>query len=149
MENKKIKRFSIPVEWTVCDKIEVEATSLEEALQFVRDNLDIIPLGTEPEYIDGTYKISDDYGEFCTDIDELKERLMECWNLSGGLTGMETELNTKKAYESYKRHWCEQRGYKLEDIDEEIGINGECYSCFDEFVQNDLLNFINIDLIKG
>lgn len=149
MENNQIKEFSIPVEWTVWDKITVKATSLEEALQFVRDNLDVVPLGTEPEYIDGTYKISDDEGESYMDIDELKEKLMECWDLSGGLTGEEIDLTVHQAYEQYKQQWCEERGYNLSDIDEEIGIHGECYVCFDEFVQNDLINYLNIDLIKG
>ena len=41
------------------------------------------------------------------------------------------------AYEKYKNDWCKIRGYKLADIDEEIGINGECYVCFDEFRTNE------------
>ena len=40
-------------------------------------------------------------------------------------------------YEEYKRSWCECRGYKLEDMDAEVGINGECYACFDEWYKNE------------
>lgn len=40
-------------------------------------------------------------------------------------------------YEEYKRDWCEARGYKLEDMDEEVGINGECYVCFNEWYDNE------------
>ncbi len=40
-------------------------------------------------------------------------------------------------YEAYKEDWCKIRGYKLEDVDEEIGINGECYVCFEEFLDNE------------
>ena len=57
MSNEK-KTYKVPVEWMVCDFVEVEAESFAEAVQYVVDNRDIIPLGTEPEYIDGTYQIS-------------------------------------------------------------------------------------------
>ena len=46
-------------------------------------------------------------------------------------------VNLRELYEQYKRDWCDARGYKLEDMDEEIGINGECYACFDEWYNNE------------
>lgn len=83
-----MKKFSIPVTWEVWDKIEVEAETIEEAIQYVKDNLDTIPLGTEPEYIDGSYKIEDgNNGE--SDIEETVDYLKEYWNLSGGIDGEE------------------------------------------------------------
>ena len=51
-------KFRVPVEWSVYDFVEVESDNFEEAIKYVIDNRDIIPLGTEPEYIDGSYKIS-------------------------------------------------------------------------------------------
>ena len=54
------KVFSIPVEWVVTETLEIKADTVEEAINFINDNLDTIPLGTEPAYIDGTYKISAD-----------------------------------------------------------------------------------------
>ena len=41
------------------------------------------------------------------------------------------------AYEKYKRDWCGSRGYDISQIDEEIGVNGEIYVCFDEFRTNE------------
>lgn len=83
-----MKKFSIPVTWEVWDKIEVEAETIEAAIQYVKDNLDTIPLGSEPEYIDGSYKIEDgNNGE--SDIEETVCYLKEYWNLSGGIDGEE------------------------------------------------------------
>ena len=49
--------FKIPVEWTVCDFVEIEADTLEEAVGIVLDTMDDIPLGTDPDYLDGSYQI--------------------------------------------------------------------------------------------
>lgn len=50
-------------------------------------------------------------------------------------TDEEHEYNAfvKECYEKYKADWCSERGYKLADIDEEVGIHGECYACLEEF----------------
>lgn len=85
-----MKKFSIPVTWAVWDKIEIEAETLEEAIRYVKDNIDEIPLGTEPEYIDGSYRIDDGQnGE--ADIEETIHYLKKYWNLSGGIDGEEIE----------------------------------------------------------
>lgn len=83
-----MKKFQIPVNWEVWDKIEVTANSLEEAIQYVKDNIDTIPLGTDPEYIDGSYKIDDGQNGEAT-IEETIKYLKEYWNLSGGIDGEE------------------------------------------------------------
>lgn len=44
----------------------------------------------------------------------------------------------KLMYETYKIRWCEDRGYNISDVNEEVGINGECYVCFDEWYNNEL-----------
>lgn len=80
------RKYSIPVNWSVWDKVDVEAESLEEAIQYVRDNADTIPLGTEPEYIDGTYKIDDGQNGEAT-MDETVKYLKENWDFSGDITG--------------------------------------------------------------
>ena len=83
-----MKKFSIPITWTVWDKIEVEAETIEEAVKYVKDNLDNIPLGTEPEDIGGSCKIEDgNNGE--SDVEETVRYLKEYWNLSGGIDGAE------------------------------------------------------------
>ena len=85
-----MKKFSIPVTWGVWDKIEVEAETIEDAIQYVKDNIDTIPLGTEPEYIDGSYKI-DDGENGNANIEDAVKYLKEYWDLSGGITGEEIE----------------------------------------------------------
>lgn len=85
-----MKRFYIPVTWQVWDKVEVEAETIEEAVQWVKDNIDEIPLGTEPEYIDGTYQIDDGYDGQCS-VERTVEYLKEYWDLSGGIDGEEIE----------------------------------------------------------
>lgn len=81
-----MKKFSIPVTWEVWDKIEVEAETIEDAIRYVKENIDTIPLGTEPEYIDGSYKIDDGYNGEAT-IEETVHFLKEYWNLSGDIDG--------------------------------------------------------------
>ena len=68
------KVFNIPVEWVVTETLEIKADTLEEAVEFINDNLDTIPLGDEPAYIDGTYKISADENNNM-DTAEIVERL--------------------------------------------------------------------------
>lgn len=86
-----MKKFSIPVTWEVWDKIEIEAETIEEAIKYVKENIDTIPLGTEPEYIDGSYKIDDGENGEAT-IEETVDYLKEYWNLSGGIDGEEVVL---------------------------------------------------------
>lgn len=42
-----------------------------------------------------------------------------------------------KCYEFYKKDWCLARDVKVEDVDEEVGINGECYVSINEFETNE------------
>lgn len=76
MSNKRM--YYIPVTWEVWDKVEVEANSLEEAVKYVKDNIDDIPLGTEPEYIDGSYKIEDGENGEAT-LEETVKYIKEYW----------------------------------------------------------------------
>ena len=68
------KVFSIPVEWVVTETIDVKANSLKEAINFILDKADDIPLGTEPQYIDGTWKISADENN-SANADEILKNL--------------------------------------------------------------------------
>ena len=52
--------FKIPVQYEVYGEVEVEASSLEEAIQYAKNNIEDLPLADEPEYIDGSYQINDD-----------------------------------------------------------------------------------------
>jgi hypothetical protein len=50
---------------------------------------------------------------------------------------VEHELSLHELHEKYKQHWCISRGYDVADVDEEVGINGECYACLGEFEKNE------------
>ena len=47
------------------------------------------------------------------------------------------EIRQRDLYWQYVEDWCNQRGYAAKDVDDEYGINGECYVCFEEFCDNE------------
>ena len=54
------KEFRIPVEYMMYGYVEIEASSLEEALLIAHKDIDELPLPANAEYIDGSYKINDE-----------------------------------------------------------------------------------------
>lgn len=51
------------------------------------------------------------------------------------------EIRQRNLYDLYVEDWCDSRNVSIEDVDEEIGINGgECYACFSEFCDNEYLD---------
>lgn len=59
-ENAK-KEFKIPVSWEVSDFVKVQADTLEEALEYMEEHEDEIPIDmSDAEYIDGSYQ----YGSY-------------------------------------------------------------------------------------
>lgn len=68
--SKKLREFTIPVEWSLAENIKVEATSLEEAIEWVREHEDEIPCG-DGEYIDGSWKITPDQGQSAKELASL------------------------------------------------------------------------------
>lgn len=77
-----LKDYYIPVTWQVWDKVKIEAKSLKEAIEYFKKHSDEIPLGTEPEYIDGTFQI-DDGNDGESSMEETLQNLKEYWNLGG------------------------------------------------------------------
>lgn len=51
-------KFIIPVMWQVYSTIRVEADNLQEALIRAQEHIDSVPLGSNPEYVDGSYEIN-------------------------------------------------------------------------------------------
>ena len=45
-----MKKWKIPVTWEVCGIVECEAPTLEEAMEYARDEDGVIPLPTESDY---------------------------------------------------------------------------------------------------
>lgn len=58
--------FKIPVTWEVCAMLKVEADTLEEAMEIARDDNGEIPLPTDNDYIDGSWRLSTE------DIEDIK-----------------------------------------------------------------------------
>lgn len=54
------KVYSFPVYWQVRDRIEIEAATEEEAKSLLLSNIDDIPLGYSPNYVDGSYRLDED-----------------------------------------------------------------------------------------
>ena len=67
-------------------------------------------------------------------IDYLKKQMTIVLNKP---LQLENDPILRPTYELYKRNWCDTRGYILEDMNEDVGINGECYACFDEWYNNE------------
>ena len=67
-----MKKWKIPVTWEVCGVIECEALTLEEAMEYAEDKDGVIPLPTDSDYIDGSWRLSFDKAE--------AEMVRECWN---------------------------------------------------------------------
>lgn len=60
------KKYKLPVTWEVTGVIEVEAESLEEAIEYFDNNMEHIPLPRDLEYVDGSFNLS------CRDISYLE-----------------------------------------------------------------------------
>ncbi len=56
----------IAVIWEMCGYIEVEANSIQEAMEKVKENPDDYPLPYDGEYVDGSFRLSTD------DVEEME-----------------------------------------------------------------------------
>lgn len=63
-----MKTWKIPVAWEVCGLMEIQASTLEEAMEIARND-DTIPL-PDSEYVDGSFDLC------CCEIDIIRE----CYN---------------------------------------------------------------------
>ena len=62
------KTWKIPVTWSVCSTVEVEADTLEEAMEIAEDKNGDIPLPVFPDYVDGSWELSETDVEFVRDF---------------------------------------------------------------------------------
>ena len=51
-------KIQLPVTWEVCGMVEVEAGSINEAMDVFIEKRDEIPLPTDCEYVDGSFDLS-------------------------------------------------------------------------------------------
>ena len=54
-----MKKWEIPVTWEVCGYVYVDADTLVEAMETARDDEGVIPLPTESDYVDGSWRLSE------------------------------------------------------------------------------------------
>lgn len=65
-----MKTWRIPVTWSVCGFVSIDADTLAEAMDIARDDENELPLPSEAEYIDGSWELSH------TDVEEVRQ----CYN---------------------------------------------------------------------
>ena len=53
-------KIKLPVTWEVCGLVEIEANSIEEAVEYFNQNSSDIELPENPEYVDGSFALSGD-----------------------------------------------------------------------------------------
>ncbi len=58
--------MKLAVTWEMCGYVDVEADTLEEAMEKFYDECDYIKLPSDGEYIDGSFQLSTD------DVDEME-----------------------------------------------------------------------------
>lgn len=63
----EIKKYRLAVTWEASGFIEVEACSLEDAMQKVKENPDEYSLPCESDYVDGSFRLATE------DVDEMRE----------------------------------------------------------------------------
>lgn len=52
--------FAIPMEWIVTETFNVRADSLIDAVKYLKEHINEIPLGSDPCYLEGSHRISAD-----------------------------------------------------------------------------------------
>ena len=50
--------IKLPVSWEVCGFVEVEADSIDDAMDIFQETSDHIPLPTDADYVDGSFDLT-------------------------------------------------------------------------------------------
>lgn len=53
-------KFKIPVTWEVYGMVEIEADTIHEAINIARDDDGVIPLPTDSDYVDGSWRVTEE-----------------------------------------------------------------------------------------
>ena len=65
------KTWKVPVTWEVCGEVDIEANSLEEAVEIFKEKMDEVPLPSESYYIDGSFRLTSE------NLEELRSMVKE------------------------------------------------------------------------
>ena len=55
-----MKTWKVPVTWEVCGFVEIEAKTLEKAIELAKDDEGVIPLPEESDYVDGSWRVTEE-----------------------------------------------------------------------------------------
>lgn len=58
--------MKVAVTWQMCGYVDIEAESMEEAMEIFNRDCDYIKLPTDGEYVDGSFELSSD------DVEEME-----------------------------------------------------------------------------
>ena len=124
--NKNAKsEFIIPVTWQVFDNLKVQANSLEEAYDYVNENLDIIPLDSDNEYADGSYEISADDVDGCVLYQDSKEVICISFVCDDDLTKYTDSMLFDSTYDQGNSIAAGTFRYQNSDFDVALDVCGE------------------------
>ena len=65
-----MKTFKIPVHWSMCSDVSIQANTLQEALDVVQHQWDELPL--DGEYIDDSFKVNNQCAKVMNDNQGVK-----------------------------------------------------------------------------
>ena len=63
-----MKTWNIPVTWEVYGYVVIEANTLEEAIEKARDDVGVIPLPEENNYVDGSWRVTEEDAEVVREL---------------------------------------------------------------------------------
>lgn len=63
---KKVKIMKVAVTWEVCGYVDIEAETMEEAMEKFNKDSETIPLPADFEYVDGSFQLSSN------DVEEME-----------------------------------------------------------------------------
>lgn len=53
------QKFEVPVSYQLCGTVKVEAYTLDEALEYAKENINELPLPENPGYVEGSYQVDE------------------------------------------------------------------------------------------
>lgn len=75
-----MKTWEIPVTWELYSRVYITADTLEEAMEIAKDDEGVIPLPTDADYVDGSWRLTEEDVETVRSLynnnekDNLKEK---------------------------------------------------------------------------
>lgn len=135
-KDKDTISWRIPVSWEMSGYINVEAETLEEAIEIACNDEGTIPLPDNGDYVDGSWRV----------VDEDREGIREMYN--DGQPDVVDRLSYVQlqqfAYELYQKDWCQARNFDYNEVleawQQDREYKGSMFVCMDEFVNSEFMD---------